>query len=167
MTGHVIHLSTSIDASEETVWGVLTDLPHMSDILRSVRSSELLSEGEYGVGTTWREDRRFFGHHGTEELHVTESEPPRRTIHETRLGHDQIRTAYSVQPGYGGGTKLLLTVTVDMHDRNAAENLIWNTWGNISYEQTKKMLARDLEDIAEEAARREADLPGTDTKSAS
>lgn len=155
MTGHVIHLSTTIDAGQETVWSVLTDLPHVSEILRSVRSSEVLTEDEYGVGTAWREDRRFFGHHGTEELHVTESEPPRRTIHETRLGRDMIRTAYSVQPGYGGGTKLLLTATVDLHERNSAGNLVWNTWGNISFEQTRKMLARDLEDIAAEATRRD------------
>jgi hypothetical protein len=160
VTGHVIHLSTTIEADQETVWGVLTDLPHVSDILRSVRSSEVLSEGEYGVGTTWREDRTFFGHHGTEELHVTESEPPRRTIHETKLGHDRIRTAYSVQPGYGGGTKLLLTAAVDMHERTAAGSFAWNTWGNISFEQTRKMLAHDLEDISAEAERREADRRG-------
>jgi hypothetical protein len=160
VTGHVIHLGTTIEADQETVWGVLTDLPHVSEILRSVTSSEVLSEGEYDVGTTWREDRTFFGHHGTEELHVTESEPPRRTIHETRLGNDQIRTAYSVQPGYGGGTKLLLTATVDMHERNAAGNFVWNTWGNISFEQTRKMLVHDLEDIGAEAERRQADLGG-------
>lgn len=158
MTGHVIHLSQSINASPEHIWDVITDLPHAAEILRSVRSVDTMSEaGEYAVGTTWREDRTFFGHHGEEELHVTESEPPRRTIHETRLGHDKIRTAYSIQPNSDGSTKLLVTATVDMKERTKAENLIWNTWGNISFEQTKKMLAQDLEDIAAEAERRAAD----------
>jgi hypothetical protein len=168
VTGHVIHLSKSIDAAPETIWGVLIDLSHVSDILRSVKNAELLTEaGEYGVGTTWREDRKFFGHHGTEELHVTESEPPRRTIHETRLGHDSVRTAYSIQPTSDGRAKLLLTATVDMDERNAAENLIWNTWGNISFEQTRRMLSHDLEDIGNEAERREADRPSTQPGAAS
>lgn len=154
MTGHVIHLSTSINATPEAVWDVLTDLPHVADILHSVKSAELLTEGEYDVGTTWREDRSFFGHHGQEELHVTESEPPRRTIHETKLGHDKVRTAYSIARNPDGTTKLLMTATVDMKERSKAEQLIWNTWGNISFETTKKMLAHDLEDIAAEALRR-------------
>ncbi len=154
MTGHVIHLSTAINASPETIWGVITDLPHAAEILRSVKTTSLLSEGEYDVGTTWHEDRSFFGHNGDEELHVTESEPPRRTIHETKLGHDKIRTAYSIQPNSDGSTKLLVTAAVDMHERTRAENLVWNTWGNITFEATKKMLAQDLEDIAKEAERR-------------
>ena len=154
MTGHVIHLSTAISATPEAVWDVLTDLPHAADILRSVKTAELLSEGDYDVGTTWREDRTFFGHKETEELHVTESEPPRRTIHETKVGHDKIRTAYSIQPNSDGTSKLLITVAVDMHERTKAETFVWNTWGNISFEQTKKMLAQDLEDIAKEAERR-------------
>ena len=160
MTGHVIHLSQTIKARPEFIWDVITDLPHAADILRSVKSATLMTEGEYGVGTTWREDRTFFGHHGEEELHVTESEAPRRTIHETKLGHDKIRTAYSIQPTSDGSTKLLVTVAVDMHERTRAENLIWNTWGNITFEQTKKMLAQDLEDIAREAERRAEDRSG-------
>jgi hypothetical protein len=154
VTGHVIHLSTSINASAEEIWDVITDLPHADEILSSVKSATLMTEGEYAVGTTWREDRTFFGHHGEEELHVTESEQPRRTIHETKLGHDKVRTAYSIQPNFDGTTKLLITVTVDMHERTKAETFVWNTWGNISFEQTKKMLAQDLEDIAKEAERR-------------
>jgi hypothetical protein len=161
VTGHVIHLSTTVNASPDAVWDVLTDLPHAADILRSVRTAELLTEGEYAVGTTWREDRTFFGHKETEELHVTESEPPRRTIHETKVGHDRIRTAYSIQPGSDGRTKLLLTVTIDMSERTQRERLAWATWGNISFEQTKKVLDQDLEDIGREAERREADISGS------
>ncbi len=160
MTGHVIHLTTAINASPQVIWGVLTDLPHIADILRSVKSVELLSDGEYDVGTTWREERSLFGHRGKEELHVTESEPPRRTIHETKLGHDRIRTAYSLQSNPDGTTKLLLTATVDMHERSAREQFAWNTWGNFSFESTRKMLQHDLEDIGREAERRSEEMSG-------
>jgi hypothetical protein len=157
MTGHVIHLSHEIEAAPEVVWDVLTDLPHAHHILRSVKSVESVTEGPYEVGTTWREERSMFGHRGTEELHVTESEPPRRTIHETRLGHDTVRTAYSLQP-HGHATKLLLTVNLDTHERSAAGNMMWTAWGEISFELTRRMLRRDLEDIAAEAVRRSGSI---------
>lgn len=159
MTGHVIHLSTEITADQPTVWGVLTDLPHTPDILRSVRSVDRISDGDYGVGTTWHESRSIFGHRGDEELHVTESDPPRRTIHETRLGHDRVRTSYSLQPSPHGDreTKLLLTASIDIHERRPGGNFLWNTWGNLGFESTKRMLAHDLEDIKAEAERRAAD----------
>jgi carbon monoxide dehydrogenase subunit G len=158
VTGHVIHLNTTIDASPEAIWDVVTDVAQMAQILRSVKSAELLTEGEYAVGTTWREERTFFGHHGTEELHVTECDAPRRTLVETTLGRDKIRTAYSIQPHRDRLTRLLVTAAVDMHERSQASRLIWNTWGNVSFEATKKMLQQDLEDIQKEVERRSGDL---------
>lgn len=155
MTGHVIHLRTSIQASPDTIWEVLTDLPHTADILRSVRSAELLSEGEYGVGTTWREERTFFGHHGQEELHVVESDPPNRTLHETKLRHDRITTAYSIRANQHGGTDLLLTATLDPSERTPRERMAWNALGGHSYSATRKMLEQDLEDIRSEAEHRQ------------
>jgi len=162
MTGHVIHLSMEIDADQDTVWSVLTDLSHTADILRSVQSADRISDGPYDVGTSWHERRSMFGHKGDEELRVTESDPPRRTIHETQLGHDRIRTAYSLQPMPASGTKLLLTASVDMGERNAAETLMWNIWGEFSFESTRKMLRHDLEDIKGEAERRAGDRTAAD-----
>lgn len=161
MTGHVIHLNTEINASPETVWEVLTDLPHAADILRSVKSARLVTEGEYDVGTTWREERTFFGHHGEEELHVTECVPPRRTMHETTLAHDKVRTAYVLQPHPADGTtKLLLTATLDVTGRTPLEKIQWNALGGHSYNATRKMLMQDLEDIRREAESRSGELAG-------
>ncbi len=160
MTGHVIHVNTSINASQEAVWSVLTDLPHAADILRSVKAVHDISDGEYDVGTTWREERTFFGHHGTEELHVTECAPPSRTLHEARLGHDTVRTAYSLQRSPDGTTKLLLTATLDVSDRSAGEKLMWNTLGRASYGSTHRMLEQDLDDIRKEAEARDGRLAG-------
>lgn len=156
MTGHVIHLNTTIDASPETIWGVLTDLPHTAEILGSVKSAELITDGEYDVGTTWREERNFFGHHGEEELHVIESEPPSRTLHETRLRHDRIRTAYLIErTADGTASRLLITATMDVSGRTKSELMRWNVLGRHSFESTRRMLIRDLEDIRIEAEKRE------------
>ncbi len=133
---------------------VLTDLVHADHILRSVESVELISDGPYGVGTTWHERRAMFGHRGDEELHVTTAEAPFRTIHETKLGHDRIRTAYSLQSHSGARTKLLLTANIDTAERNRAEALMWNIWGGFSFDSTRRMLNHDLEDIKSEAETR-------------
>lgn len=155
MTGHVIHLNTEVGADPDTVWQVLTDLVHADHILRSVDSVELTSEGPYAAGTTWREKRAMFGHHGVEELEVTLAEEPRHTIHETQLGHDRIRIAYSLQP-HPGITKLLLTANIDTGQRSKAETLMWNIWGGFSFDATRRMLNHDLEDIKAEAEKRSA-----------
>ncbi|MDO7869319.1 SRPBCC family protein [Nocardioides jiangxiensis] len=160
MTGHVIHLNTSIHASPEAVWEVLTDIPHHPDILRSVKSTRLLTDGGYDVGTTWSEERTFFGHHGQEELHVTESDAPRRTLHETKLRHDAIRTAWSIQPNRDDTTRLLVTATMDVSGRSPAEKVLWNAFGGHSYNATRKMLAQDLEDIRVEAEKRSGAVTG-------
>jgi uncharacterized protein YndB with AHSA1/START domain len=157
VTGHVIHLNTTIDASPETIWGVLTDLSHLAEILGSVKSSELVTPGEYGVGTVWREERNFFGHHGDEELHVVESDAPHRTLHETRLRHDQIRTAWLIERTFNStASRLLVTATMDDSGRTGSEKMRWNLLGGHSFEATRRMLAHDLEDIRAEAERRDS-----------
>ncbi len=159
MTGHVIHLTTEVNASPEAVWDVLTDLDHYPEILRSVKATRVAEPG-YDVGTSWIEERTFFGHHGEEELRVTECVVPRRTTHETKVDHDSIRTAYVLQPHPDGPTKLLVTATLDITERTPAERLLWNAFGVHSYNSTRKMLEHDLEDIRAEAERRGAQTGG-------
>ena len=157
MAGHIIHVHTTIAGTPQQVWDVITDVDRADRILRSVTESRKLSEGEYGVGTFWREKRTVFGHHGTEELHVVECDPPRRTLVSTRLGDDVVRTAYSLTPAGGGqGTRLSMTTTVVMDERSLVGNLAWKFFGGFSYESTKRMLEHDLEDIAAEVSRRAA-----------
>ncbi|GGO87188.1 hypothetical protein GCM10011584_11200 [Nocardioides phosphati] len=159
MTGHVIHLNTEINASPEAVWDVLTDVAHYPEILRSVKATRVGDE-PYDVGTSWVEERTFFGHHGEEELRVTECVEPRRTTHETRVDHDSIRSAYVLQPHGDGSTKLLVTATLDITDRTSTERMLWNAFGAHSYNATRKMLEHDLEDIRTEAERRGAQTGG-------
>lgn len=155
MSGHVIHEHTTVNASPETVWSVVTDIAARADVLHSVKKVEPPSDDGYAVGTTWREDRDIFGHHGTEELHVTECDGM-HAVEETRLRHDTIRTVWRVSPFRDGGAKLLCTVTADMRERNAMERLVWAFLGELGYQRTRRLVRRDLADIAAEAERREA-----------
>lgn len=161
MAGHIIYVHDTIPAPPQTVWEVITEVDEADRILRSVTDSHLMTEGEFGVGTAWRERRTIFGHHGEEELHVVECSPPRRLVVETRLGHDTVRTAYSLTPanGHDDRTRLGMTTTVQMTDRTPVGNLAWKFFGGFSYDATRRMLEHDLADITTEVARRSAGLP--------
>lgn len=158
MAGHIIYVHETIQAPPQQVWEVITDVAGYDRILRSVTDSRLMTEGGFEVGTTWHEKRTVFGHHGSEELHVVECTPPRRALVETRLGHDVVRTAYSLTPsgGHDDRTRLAMTTTVEMSGRSPAGNLVWKFFGGFSYDATRRMLQHDLEDIEAEVARRSA-----------
>jgi uncharacterized protein YndB with AHSA1/START domain len=156
MAGHIIHVHSTIPAPPAQVWEVITDVAHAPDVLRSVSESEVLTEGGYDVGTTWRERRTLFGHHGPEQIQVVESEPERRTVVEAEVGNDIIRTAYRLTPSgpEATGTRLAMTTTVEMSHRSVLSRAMWAMFGGFSYDRTRKVLEHDLEDIEAEACRR-------------
>ncbi len=156
MAGHIIYLNATLPAPPQVVWDVLTDVANGDQIFRSVSDSKLLTEGSYDVGTSWHEKRTLFGHHGEEELHVVECEPPRRAVVDTRLGHDVVRTSYRLT-GMGieqSSTRVAMTTTMIATERTAAEKLAWSFFGGFSYDRTRRMLQHDLEDLEAEAKRR-------------
>lgn len=156
MAGHVIHVHGTIPAPPEQVWDVITDIAHADDVLRSVTECELLTEGAYDVGTTWRERRTLFGHHGPERLHVVESDPPLRTVVEAEVGDDVIRTAYRLTPTGPdrASTRLAMTTTVEMSHRSPVSRAAWAMFGGFSFDRSRKVLEHDLADIEAEARRR-------------
>lgn len=155
MAGHIIYVHRTIGATPQQVWEVITDVAAFDRIFRSVSDSRLISEGQFGVGTTWEEKRTLFGHHGSEELHVVECEAPLSLAVETRLKHDVVRTSYRLtQFGTDNQTRLAMTTSVHMEDRTPVEKLAWKFFGGFSFEHTHKMLEHDLEDVAEEVRRR-------------
>jgi hypothetical protein len=151
MSRHTIHLHDGIAAAPEHVWAVLTDVGNYAEILDSVQSSELLTDGPYAVGTRWRESRTFYGHRGQEELEVTEVRAPLHTTHVARLGRDRIEIFYAVTPHNDGTTRLSITTTADMSHRTVAGKVIWSIWGGLSTEHTRAILQRDLADFASAA----------------
>lgn len=163
MTGHIIYVHATIAAAPEAVWEVITDVERADEVLRSVTGSRVVDASpdtpgacSFGVGTVWWESRTVFGHHGEEELHVVECQPPRRLLVETRLDRDVVRTAYSLTPsgGHDDRTRLAMTTTVEMKQRSPLGHLAWEFFGGFSYDATRRMLERDLEDITAEVARR-------------
>jgi len=147
MTSHVIVLDKLIDASRDDVWDVLTDVARADEVLTSVHHVDLLTEGPYDVGTEWREARRLLGHHGEETLRVAECHAPRHTMVEIQVGRDRVTMSYALTP-HSGQTRVSLTMALDTSHRTSFGKFAWNTWGNIGYESTRRMLQADLDDIA-------------------
>lgn len=156
MAGHVIYVHATIPAPPEAVWDVITDIARAHEILRSVRRREPLTGPGYDVGTHWREERTLFGHHGEGERRVVECEPPRRTVVETHVGHDLIRTSYRIAPfGFEGDrSRLAMTTRLDTSGRSVLGNVAWELFGGLTQGHTRRILEHDLEDVAAEALRR-------------
>jgi uncharacterized protein YndB with AHSA1/START domain len=81
------------------VWTVFTDLPARAAWLSTVDNVEVLTEGAFGSGTTWRETRTMpDGHRVTEEFRVVECNPPvRLTVSSPGAGVDY-RITYTFSP---------------------------------------------------------------------
>lgn len=156
MAGHIIYVHTTVEATPEMVWDVLTDVGRADQVFRSVKRSERLTDGPLDVGTRWREERTLFGHHGPEERQVIECESPRRLVIETTVGHDVVHTSCRITP-FGAGsdrTRLAMTTRLDTSHRSGLGKLEWAVLGGHSYEATRKILQHDIEDIEAEVRRR-------------
>ncbi|GGY61253.1 SRPBCC family protein [Streptomyces omiyaensis] len=136
-----------VAASPGRVWESITDLPDMPRVLSGVQRVEVLTEGGFGVGTRWRETRRMMGKEATEEMTVTECEPPDRyvTVADSHGMHyaselslraegpdaSVLRMAFSATPAGGRGTGL-------------AGRLL----ARFGARAVSRALTKDLEDIA-------------------
>jgi uncharacterized protein YndB with AHSA1/START domain len=151
MTGHVIHLDRQIYATPDQVWNVLTDVEHSAQTIRSITNVQVLDgDGRFDVGTRWREDRNLMGHHGTEELEVIEVMQPSHFAVRTTRDRDVVTMTYTLTP-LGQGTRLSLTLVDDMDARRPGSMLAWTLWGEVSMHSTRRMLAHDLDDVANAA----------------
>lgn len=142
----VVH--RDIRASRERIWETITDLERFPEILSGVERVERLDDGgAFDVGTRWQETRRMLGKEATEQMAVSSLEP----------GSTYTTTAEQ------GATTYTTTVRIDAADEDrcrltmafAAESsgpvgrLLAATVGRAFQRATRRMLQRDLDDIAE------------------
>lgn len=150
MPDHHVQVEREIAASPETVWGVITDLDHAAETLNGVTRVEVLTDAPYAVGTRWRETRRMMGREETQELHVTEAEPPRRTTVEAESGGVHYVSTFTLTPT-ASGTHLLMTFAGSQPQPSGLQRLAWTVFGRLGLRLTRRMMARDLDDIARRA----------------
>src|SRR2546425_7526373 len=72
-----LQLCVRIAAPVERVFEVFADLRNVPGRIKGIKRLEVLTDGPIGVGTKFRETREMFGKDATEEMEITEFDPPR------------------------------------------------------------------------------------------
>ena len=103
-----ISISLPIAAPAERVMQVFTELEKAPDRIPGIESVELLSEGPFGEGTRWRETRIMFKKQATEEMWVTDFDPPRSYTVEAESHGMRYSTLIELTPT-GEGTRATWT----------------------------------------------------------
>lgn len=70
-----IIVEQQINAPVEQVFAVMSNIPEAARTISGITKIEMLTEGEVGVGTRWKETRIMFGKETTEEMEITEFVP--------------------------------------------------------------------------------------------
>jgi hypothetical protein len=111
-----IELARIVAARPHAVFATVADVETWPQILRSVRSVELLTPGSIRVGTRLREQRVMFGRETTEEVEVIEIERTRRL----RLAGEDLNIRYEldhvIDALAAGGSRLMLIFRIRPED---------------------------------------------------
>jgi hypothetical protein len=97
-----------INASREVVFDKLTDYGSAADTYSAITKMELLTEGEVGAGTRFRETRVMFGKEASEEMTIEEFDRPSRMLITAASHGCSYRSTYNLAEKTGG-TELSLT----------------------------------------------------------
>lgn len=154
MAGHAITVQRVIEAPVERVWEVLTDLDHAAERRTAITEVEILTDGPYAVGTTWRETRRLLGRTQTRELCVTDNDPLRRTVIEASSSGAAHRTVFVLTPQGQGLTELSAEFAAETAAPSGVRQVFWAGFGRRGLKVTARALQRDLDDIAAAATAR-------------
>ena len=73
-----LEIERTISAPPATVFARCSDFAHSAEVVEGIDKVEMLTDGEVGPGTRFRETRTMFGREATEEMEVGVFDPPRR-----------------------------------------------------------------------------------------
>ncbi|MEV4681454.1 SRPBCC family protein [Streptomyces kurssanovii] len=128
------------------VWEALTDIRGWEATLSGVERIEVLSEGDFGVGTRWRETRRMLGKEATEEMYVTASEPPERYVVEADSQGTHYVSEFRLLTAGPETTTVRLTFRAE--PSGGFTGLLAKVFGKLGARAVRKAIARDLDDVA-------------------
>lgn len=102
-----VTVTEHIRAPREQVFAKLIDYENFPDFISAITSVELLTEGEIGVGTRFRETRVMFGKEASEEMEIVEFERPSRLVYTAASHGCRYRSTHELVEK-NGGTELSL-----------------------------------------------------------
>jgi carbon monoxide dehydrogenase subunit G len=140
-------LTQHIADAPERVFHALTDLDGAADWMPGFVRIEKLSQGEFGVGSQWRETRKFFGKEATEQFEVTRCASPTQLSVRVDGSKGSSRRGeylfdYQLEPS-GTGTE------VTLHGAIRGLGRFGTLMSRLFVGQYKKACANDLRALAE------------------
>lgn len=127
MTGSVIVLERTIDASMDDVWSVLSDENHQAQMLA-----------------------------GVTDLEVVASTEPEHMVITGKMHHDEVRMSFALTPQRSDQdrTRLAMTMRADIKHRSLLGQAMWHTLGMWEHSHERRTLMHDLDEIAQAAEAR-------------
>ncbi|MFI6047456.1 SRPBCC family protein [Nocardia sp. NPDC051321] len=146
----MITVTREIAVPPEQVWAVITDLDRTAEVIRGITRLERLDGGTgFEVGTSWRETRVAFGKEATETMTVTAIVPGQSYTTEADSHGTHYRSIFTLT-AQGSNTLLALGFEGRPHGKVGRMAAFI---GKLFEGPTRRMLRRDLDDIAAAAER--------------
>jgi uncharacterized membrane protein len=145
-----VEVRRHVAAPVERVWAVTTDLGRAPQVVRGIDAVEVLTPGDFGVGTRWRETRTMLGRSATEEMTVTSVEPQRSYTTEAVRPGVRYVSRVAVAPA-GDGSEL--TMTFGARPTSVMTRLLGAVSGPLGRRAVVKAMEKDLADLAAAAER--------------
>lgn len=140
-------LDVHIDAPQEQVFALISDLEGAADRIEGITKIEMLSEGPIGVGTRWRETRRMFKRDATEEMEISAFDPPSSYEATCESCGCTFTHEFRCTPE-NGGTKVTVTM---LTKANTIMAKLMAPMGFLMKGAMKKCVQKDLEDLKQYA----------------
>jgi len=138
-------VSRRINASQQRVWDVISDIEHAADHIAAITEIEVLTGNQQGVGKRWKETRTIFGRASTEEMEITLFEPPHRYVVEADSCGAHFVSELRCDPEGDDATNLVMDMRTEPTSFFAK---LMKPLAKLALKSTRKMLLRDLDDIA-------------------
>ena len=142
-----VTVASQIAAPVDRVFTVFTDLEHDAGRVSNIKKIELLTQGDFHLGTRWRETREVLGQVDSAEMEVTAFERNRTyTITHHKAGA-RIDAVFTFEPS-GEGTKGSIEFDLEPHGLppGLSAPLGWAIAGTV-----RDVLSRDLTDLKQAA----------------
>jgi uncharacterized protein YndB with AHSA1/START domain len=138
-----VTVATTVAAPVERVFEVFTDLAHGAERVSNIQEIEMLTTGEFGLGTRWLETREVLTQLDSAEMEVTAFERNRSYTVTHHKGGGRIDTVFTFEP-FEGGTKVGIEFVLDSHGLPPflLAPLGWAIAGRV-----RDALTRDLADL--------------------
>lgn len=146
-----LDVTREIAAPVEAVFDRAANFEDAARTLTAIKRVEMLTEGDVGVGTRFRETREMFGREAIEEMEVVEFERPRRYVLGTENHGARYSSEMAFEPLPDGGTRVRMSFEAQ------PVTFFARVMSFLTKPMMKKMVeacAKDLDDLARVCERR-------------